>query len=414
MIPSDTPPPDLPIVVVGASHAGAQAVDSLRKEGFAGSIVLIGDEAYFPYQRPPLSKKFLLGELPLERLAIRQPTFYETHKVDVRINTEVIAIDTRRKSIACRHRNGDVSELLYSKLILCVGSRVRKLTCPGAALKGVHYVRTVDDILGMQPALQPNKKLVVIGAGYIGLETAASASKQGVKVTVLEMADRCLNRVTAPVVSEFFARRHSQAGVTIKTNTRVEALLGTECVTGVRCGDGTEIAADFVVVGVGIIPETNIAQAAGLQCGNGILVDEYCRTSDPHIFAAGDCTDHPSGRYGGRLRLESVDNAVEQARVAASTICGKMTPHAHTPWFWSDQYDVKMQTAGLLQGHNQQVIRGNPSDNQFSVWYLRDEELLAVDAINRAGDFIVGKRWITEHKRITALQLTDTADLKTL
>jgi 3-phenylpropionate/trans-cinnamate dioxygenase ferredoxin reductase component len=415
MIPSDTSPNDRPIVVVGASHAGAQAVDTLRKEGFAGSIILIGDEAYLPYQRPPLSKKFLLGELPLERLAIRQPVFYETHKVDVRIDTAVIAIDPQRQSITCRHRNGNVSELFYSNLILCVGSRVRKLTCSGAELKGVHYVRTVDDIHGMQSALRPNKKLVVIGAGYIGLETAASANKQGVNVTVLEMADRCLNRVTAPVVSEFFARRHSQAGVTIKTHTRVEALLGTDHVTAVRCGDGTEIAADFVVVGVGIIPETSIAQAAGLKCGNGILVDEYCRTSDPHIFAAGDCTDHPSGRYGGRLRLESVDNAIEQARVAASAICGKMIPHTHTPWFWSDQYDVKMQTAGLLQGHNRQVLRGNPSDNQFSVWYLRDDELLAVDAINRPGDFIIGKRWITEHKHLQSTQLGDTSiELKTL
>jgi 3-phenylpropionate/trans-cinnamate dioxygenase ferredoxin reductase component len=403
-----------PIVIVGASHAGAQTVDSLRREGYQGRIVLLGDEPYLPYQRPPLSKKFLLGELPLARLAIRQPAFYEQHQVEVRTNTRVTAITPPTRLLAFIS-DGQLGELHYDQLILCVGSRVRKLTCPGADLQGVHYVRTADDVIAMQAELAPGKRMVVIGAGYIGLETAASASKLGMDVTVLEMADRCLNRVTAPVVSAFYTQRHAQAGVRILVNTRVDALLGQEHVTAVRCADGTQIPADVVVVGVGIIPETAIAQAAGLHCDNGIVVDEHCRTSDPHIYAAGDCANHPSIRYGGRMRLESVDNALEQARVAASNICGKVVQHAHTPWFWSDQYDVKLQTAGLMQGHDQQIVRGDISTGQFSVWYLKSSELLAVDAINRPGDFMQGKKWISEHKHPDAIKLADAnVDLKTI
>jgi len=397
-------------IIVGASHAGAQAVDTLRREGFAGRIVLVGDEPHLPYQRPPLSKKFLLGEVSLDRLGIRQPMFYEQHRVEMRLNTRVTAIDARHRTATL----SDGGNLDYDHLILCVGSRVRKLTCPGADLKGVHYLRTVDDVLGIQAELAAGKRMVVIGAGYIGLETAASSTKHGVTVTVLEMADRCLNRVTAPVVSEFYARRHAQAGVQLLVSTRVDALLGENRVSAVSA-NGKQIPADIVVVGVGIVPETALAQAAGLHCDNGIVVDEHCRTSDPHIYAAGDCTNHPSIRYGGRVRLESVDNAVEQARVAASNVCGKVTQHAHTPWFWSDQYEVKLQTAGLMQGHDTQVVRGDPATGQFSVWYLKDGELLAVDAISRPGDFIIGKRWIGERKQPSADRLADTTiDLKSL
>jgi 3-phenylpropionate/trans-cinnamate dioxygenase ferredoxin reductase subunit len=401
----------LPIAIVGASHAGAQAVDSLRREGFQGRIVLFGDEPYFPYQRPPLSKKFLLGELSLDRLAIRQRAFYETHKVEVRTGTRVTAINAPTRTIA--FQGNDAGELQYDKLILCIGSHVRKITCAGADLKGVHYVRTVADVLAMQAEVAAGKQMVVIGAGYIGLETAASARKLGMEVTVLEMADRCLNRVTAPVVSAFYTERHAQAGVRLLVNTRVDALVGDDRVTAVRCADGTLIPADVVVVGVGIIPETALAQTAGLLCDNGIAVDEHCRTSDPHIYAAGDCTSHPSVRYGGRIRLESVDNAVEQARVAASNICGKEARHAHTPWFWSDQYEIKLQTAGLMQNHDQQVVRGDSTTGHFSVWYLKAGELLAVDAINRPGDFIIGKRWIGERKHPDIAKLADAnVDLK--
>jgi 3-phenylpropionate/trans-cinnamate dioxygenase ferredoxin reductase subunit len=399
------------VIIVGASHAGAQSIDSLRRDGFKGRIVLIGDEPYLPYQRPPLSKKYLLGELPIERLAIRAPTFYEQHQVEVRLNSRVTSIDSTKKCV--RLANGE--ELEYADLILCTGSRVRKLTCPGCDLKGVHYVRTVDDIKKMQPEFGAGKRMVVIGAGYIGLETAAAARKLGLEVTVLEMADRCLNRVTAPVVSEFYARRHAQSGVQILTGTRVEAVLGSERVAAVKCADGTQIPAEIVVVGVGIVPEVELALAAGIKCDNGIVVDQNCRTSAPNIYAAGDCTYHPSVRYGGHVRLESVDNAVEQARVAAANICGKALGHGHTPWFWSDQYEVKLQTAGLMQGHDKQVVRGDPLTGQFSVWYLKAGELLAVDAINRPGDFMTGKKWITERKHPDFVKLADTAlDLKSL
>lgn len=399
------------IVIVGASHAGAQAADTLRREGFKGRLILLGDEPYPPYQRPPLSKKFLLGELPLDRLGIRQTMFYTQHNVEIRLNTRVTAIDTARQQL----KLGDREALHYDRLILCLGSRVRKLTVPGAQLQGIHYLRTVDDVNGMRAEFAAGKKLVVVGAGYIGLEVAAAASKLGLQVTVLEMADRCLNRVTAPIVSEFYAKRHAQSGVRLLVNTKVTAIEGAERVSGVHCADGAVIPADIVVVGVGIIPETEIAAHAGIACENGIVVDKHCRTSDPYVYAAGDCTYHPSLRYGDHVRLESVDNAMEQARVAASNICGKEAQHAHVPWFWSDQYEVKLQTAGLMHLHNQQVVRGDPASGQFSVWYLRDTEVLAVDALNRPGDFMTGKRWIGEHKRVELAKLADASlDLKTL
>jgi 3-phenylpropionate/trans-cinnamate dioxygenase ferredoxin reductase subunit len=276
-------------------------------------------------------------------------------------------------------------------------------------------VRTLDDVLGIRTRLAAAKKLVIVGAGYIGLEIAATARQMNLDVVVLEMADRCLNRVTSPLISDFYARRHAQAGVRLLTGVHVAALEGDQNVRSVRCSDGSSYDADVVIAGIGIVPNVEIADAAGLRCENGIVVDEYCRTSQPHIYAAGDCTNHPSSRYGYRVRLESVDNAVEQARVAAAGICGKSQPHAHTPWFWSDQYDVKLQTAGLLQGHDVEVVRGDATSMQFSVWYLKGDELLAVDAINRPADFILAKRWIAERKRVNADLLTDTAlDLKAM
>jgi 3-phenylpropionate/trans-cinnamate dioxygenase ferredoxin reductase subunit len=401
--------------IVGASHAAAAAIDHLRRSGFEGRIVLIGDEPYLPYQRPPLSKKFLLGELPLERLAIRPPAFYEQHRVETHLNTRVTAIDTAQRRIRL-DADGSLDDLQYDKLLLCTGSRARTLTCEGHDLRGVHNVRTAQDVVGLQPELIAGKKLAVIGAGYIGLEIAASARKLGLDVTVLEMADRCLNRVTSPIVSDFFARRHALAGVTLRCNVAVNALLGNGRVRALRCGD-EEILTDIVIAGIGVVPNMQLAQAAGIECENGIVVDTHCRTSDPHIYAAGDCTVHPSVRYGGRVRLESVDNASEQGRVAAANMCGVTTEHAHVPWFWSEQYDVRLQTAGLLRDHDRQIVRGDAhaDDAKFSVWYLRGDEVLAVDAINRPGDFMLGKKWIAERKHIAAEQLADTAaDLKSL
>ncbi|HSN71805.1 MAG TPA: FAD-dependent oxidoreductase [Steroidobacteraceae bacterium] len=392
-------------VVAGGGHAGGQAVDSLRREGFDGRLVLVAEEPALPYHRPPLSKKYLAGELARERLYLRQQAFYDQHAIELRLGTRVTAIDRERRRV----RLDDGDELDYDGLMLCLGSRVRRLNVPGAALPGVHYLRNLADVDRIRAEFAPGRRLVVIGAGYIGLEAAASARTLGLDVTVLEMADRPMSRVVAPVVSRFYADRHTAAGVDLRCGTSVAEILGDARVTAVRCGDGTVVPADFVIAGVGIEPETTLAAAAGLACDDGILVDEQCRTSDPAVFAAGDCTNHPSVRYGRRIRLESVDNALEQARTAAATMCGRDAGHAHVPWFWSDQYDIKLQIAGVSQGHDQVVVRGNPERSQFSVWYLLDGELLAVDAINRPGEFMHAKRWIAERKRPDPVQLGDPA-----
>jgi 3-phenylpropionate/trans-cinnamate dioxygenase ferredoxin reductase subunit len=398
-------------IIVGGGHAGAQAVDSLHKQGFKGRLILICDEPYLPYHRPPLSKKFLTGELELDRLMIRHQKFYDQTGTEVRLGVRATAIDAEGR----RLRLSDDSELEYDKLLLCLGSRVRLLNAPGVDLPGIHYLRTVDDVRRIRGGFAPGRRMAVIGAGYIGLEVAASARTAGLEVTVLEMADRCMNRVTAPQISEFYRQRHQAAGVEMLFNTSVTGFEGEGRVQLVRSGTGAAVAADLVVVGVGIQPESTLAAAAGLACEDGIFVDEQCRTSDPHIFAAGDCTNHPSARYGRRCRLESVDNAVEQAKVAAANMCGHEVRHEHVPWFWSDQFDIKLQIAGLSQGYDKAVTRGDPAQNRFSVWYLRQGELLAVDAVNSPGDFMHGKKWIAEHKRPDPEKLADAAlELKSL
>jgi 3-phenylpropionate/trans-cinnamate dioxygenase ferredoxin reductase subunit len=391
------------IVVVGAGHAGGQAVDSLRREGFKDRLILVGDEPVLPYHRPPLSKKYLAGELALDRMYLRHQPFYDQHAIELRLGRKVTAIDPDGRRV----RLSDDAEIEYDALLLALGSRVRRIPVPGADLPGVFYVRALDDIDRMRASLVPGKRLIVIGAGYIGLEVAATARTLGLEVTVLEMAQRPMGRVVAPVVSEFYAARHRAAGVTLRCNEGVSAITGTDRVEGVLCSDGTLIGADLVVVGIGILPDTTLAAAAGLACDNGIVVDERCQTSDPAIYAAGDCTNHPSVRYGRRVRLESVDNALEQARTAAATICGRDAVHAHVPWFWSDQYDVKLQIAGLSQGYDQVVVRGEPASGHFSVWYLKGGELLAVDAVNRPGEFMHGKRWIGERKAPDLARLAD-------
>ena len=397
-------------VIVGASHASVQAIDTLRREGHKGPIVLVGDEPHLPYNRPPLSKKFLSGELERERLLLRSPQFYEQHSVETRLGVRVTAIDRS----AQRLRLSDGAELTYDKLLLCVGSRPRMLEVPGYDLAGIHYLRTIADVDAIRADLPGARRLVVVGAGYIGLEAAASARHLGLDVTVVEMADRPMNRVVAPELSGFYTRRHEKEGVRIHCNTSVTAFLGNGRVRAVACGD-QEFPADLVIVGVGILPDVSLAAAAGIRCENGVWVDENCQTSDPNVYAAGDCTNHPSVRYGRRVRLESVDNAVEQAKTAASNMCGRPARHAHVPWFWSDQYDVKLQIAGLSQGYDQAIVRGNPDTGSFALYYLASGELLAVDAVNSPRDFMTGRKWIAERKHPDAAGLADTSiDLKTL
>jgi 3-phenylpropionate/trans-cinnamate dioxygenase ferredoxin reductase subunit len=397
-------------VIVGASHASVQAIDTLRREGHQGPIVLVGDEPHLPYNRPPLSKKFLSGELERERLLLRSPQFYDQARVEARLGVRVTAIDCGAR----RLRLGDGGELTYDRMLLCVGSQPRLLETPGQDLGGIHYLRTIADVEAIRADLPGARRLVVVGAGYVGLEAAASARHLGLDVTVLEMADRPLNRVVAPQLSEFYLERHAREGVRIHCGTSVTAFEGDGRVRAVVCGDRT-FPADIVIVGVGILPDVSLAAAAGIRCENGVWVDEQCQTSDPNVWAAGDCTNHPSVRYGRRVRLESVDNAVEQGRVAAANMCGGQARHEHVPWFWSDQYDVKLQIAGLSQGYDAAVLRGDPQTGRFALYYLAQGELLAVDAVNSPRDFMTGKRWIAERKHPDAAKLGDTSiDLKTL
>jgi 3-phenylpropionate/trans-cinnamate dioxygenase ferredoxin reductase subunit len=398
------------VVIVGASHASVQAVDTLRREGYADPIVLVGDEPHLPYNRPPLSKKYLAGELERERLWLRSAHFYEQHRVETRLGVRVTAIDRGAR----RLRLGDGGELGYDHLLLCVGSRPRLLGVPGQHLAGIHCLRTIADVDAIRADLAGARRMVVVGAGYIGLEAAACARQLGLEVTVLEAAERPLNRVVAPEVSTFYERRHAREGVQVLCRQAVTGFVGAGRVQAVACG-GQEFPADLVIVGVGVLPEETLAAAAGLRCENGIWVDEHCRSSDPLVYAAGDCTNHPSMRYGRRVRLESVDNAVEQAKTAASNICGKPSRHEHVPWFWSDQYDVKLQIAGLSEGYDQTVVRGDPDSGSFALYYLARGELLAVDAINSMKDFMNGKKWIAERKHPDAGRLADpSVDLKTI
>jgi 3-phenylpropionate/trans-cinnamate dioxygenase ferredoxin reductase subunit len=398
------------VVIVGAGHAAVQAVDTLRREGHTGAIVLVGDEPWLPYNRPPLSKKYLAGELERERLLLRSAQYYQQHRVETRLGVRATAIDRASQ----RLRLGDGSELTYDKLLLCVGSKPRRLEVPGHDLAGIHCLRTIADVDAIRADLAGARRMVVVGGGYIGLEAAACARQLGIEATVLEMADRPMARVVAPEVSAFYVRRHEREGVRIVCNASVSGFAGDGRVSAVRCGD-REFPADVVIVGVGILPDVTLAAAAGLRCDNGVWVDEQCRTSDPNVFAAGDCTNHPSVRYGRRVRLESVDNAVEQAKTAAANICGKPARHEHVPWFWSDQYDVKLQIAGLSEGYDQAVVRGDPDSGSFALYYFAGGELLAVDAINSMRDFMSGKKWLAERKRPDPARVADpSVDLKNI
>jgi 3-phenylpropionate/trans-cinnamate dioxygenase ferredoxin reductase subunit len=391
------------ILIIGGGQAGAQAVDTLRREGHAGRIVLVSDEPRLPYQRPPLSKKFLSGELAEERLYFRHQAFYDEHRIELKLGVRATHLDAAARTVVLS--NGE--RIVYDRLLLCLGATSRLLTCPGADLPGVHYLRAIADVPQIHEALKPGTRAVIIGGGYIGLETAATARKMGCQVTVLEMADRVMNRVVASNVSEYFAYEHRTHGVHIVCNTRVVRLEGTSRVERVVCADGTSYEADLLVVGVGAVANMQLAADAGLKCDNGIVVDEHCRTSDPAIYAAGDCTSHPSLRYEMRVRLESVDNAFEQAKAAALNILERPTIHDRVPWFWSDQFDNKLLIVGLSQGHDQQVTRGDPALRSFTVCYLKGGELVSVEAINHSKDYMAARKLIADRARPNIDKLAD-------
>lgn len=392
-------------MIVGAGHAGAAAAEALRREGHEGRIVLVGGEPHLPYQRPPLSKKFLAGEQTLERGLIKSQAFYEQSRIELRLGARVETLDCARGTLAL----ADGSSLGFEALLLCTGSEPRRLPVPGADLDGVFYLRTADEVAAIRARCQPGTRLVVIGGGYIGLEVAATCRKLGLEVTVLEMADRVMNRVVAPAVSAFYAEQHRAQGVTIHSNACVTAFAGEGQVREVACVDGSSYPADLVIVGVGVAPADRLARAAGIACDNGIVVDEQCRTDAAGVFAAGDCTNQPSPRYGRRVRLESVDNAFEQARSAAANIVGHATAHDKVPWFWSDQYDLKLLIVGLSQDYDAVVLRGDPASRSFSACYLRGGELVALDAVNCPRDYMAARKLIAERARPDPRKLSDSA-----
>jgi 3-phenylpropionate/trans-cinnamate dioxygenase ferredoxin reductase subunit len=384
------------LIIVGGGQAAAQAALSARQHDFAGPITLIGEEASLPYQRPPLSKKFLAGEMPRERLLLKPEDFYRKREIELELDTRVKALDPGKRSVTL----ADGTEREFTHLILATGSAVRRLSLPGSDLAGVHYLRVLEDVESLRSEVEPGKRLAIVGAGFIGLEVAAVAIRAGLDVTVLEAADRVMARSVSQDVSDFYADTHRAAGVDLRLKTEVREFHGDSRIRQIETGNGDRIDCDLVLVGIGIVPRTELAEAAGLAIDDGIKVDACARTSAENIAAAGDCTSHPHPWVGRRVRLESVQNAIEQAKAAAATIAGQETEFDAIPWFWSDQYDLKLQMAGLSVGYEQTVVRGEPASGSFSVYYLDgDGRAIAVDAVNDPRTFIAAKKWLLDKPR---------------
>lgn len=397
------------IVIVGAGQAGASLAARLRALGYSGTVTLIGEEPQPPYQRPPLSKAYLLGEMELERLYLRAPSFWAEQGVTLRLGARVEAIATGPRSV----RLADGETLGYDELVLTTGARPRRLPPEiGGDLANVFTVRTLADVDRMAPAFRPGARAVIVGGGYIGLEAAAVAAKLGLEVALIEAAPRILQRVAASETADYFRRLHQSHGVRIREGIGLSRLAGEGAVTGAVLADGTELAADLVIVGIGILPDTSLAEAAGIKIENGIRTDSLGRTSAPHVWAAGDCASFPYGDT--RIRLESVGNAIDMAEAVAANLMGAGTPYHAKPWFWSDQYDVKLQIAGLNTGYDRIVTR--PGDGgALSVWYYRGAILLALDAMNDARAYMIGKRLIEAGRSPDPALIADPAtDLKAL
>ena len=394
------------IAIVGAGQAAVQAVDTLRRRGFAGKLTLIGAEPSPPYQRPPLSKKYLAGTLERERLLIRPAGFFADHAVTTHFGRRVTDIAPRERHV----RLDDRVVVPFDALLLATGSHPRPLPVPGADLEGVHYLRTLADADRIRAGLGSGVRLLIVGAGYIGLEVAATARELGVEVTVLEMAERPMNRVTCPEVSAFYEAEHARRGVRIRCNERVRALHGdarTGRVRSVLTEAGGEYPADLVLIAVGVAPADELARAAGLDCENGVVTEAHCRTSHEAIYAAGDCASHLSRQYGRHLRLESVDNAFEQGTTVALNLMGNETLHDKLPWFWSDQFDLKLVIVGVAQGYDAVVLRGAPAARSFSACYLRGGELIAIDTVNAPKDQMAARKLIAAHARPQLDRLAD-------
>ena len=391
--------------MIGAGQAAIQCIETLRKKGFGGRIDLVGEEIHLPYQRPPLSKKYLAGELAADRLTLRHPNYFDEQRITRHLGCRAVSIDRSASKVTL----DDGQTLEYDALVLATGSLPRKLDLPGSDLAGVHSLKDIADADRVRSEIHPGRRAVIIGGGYIGLETAATLRHLGMEVTVLEMADRVMNRVVAEPVSRYFEAEHAGHGTQLLLRCSVTALHGDASgrVCAVETAAG-RIEAPLVIVGIGVIANDTLARSAGLACENGIIVDEYCRTSDPAIYAIGDCSNHPSLRYGRRVRLESVDNAFEQGTTAALNILGQAQPHDRVPWFWSDQYHHKLLIIGLSQGHDRVVLRGNPKDHAFSCCYLKnDGELLAIDTVNQAKDQMAARKLIAARAKLDADRAAD-------
>jgi 3-phenylpropionate/trans-cinnamate dioxygenase ferredoxin reductase subunit len=399
---------DADIIILGGSHAGGECGFRLRQGGFAGSIALVSAESHLPYHRPPLSKAFLSGEASMESLLLRSPGAYEKAAIAWQPATVVTRIDSAGHRLHLENGN----QLRYGRLVIATGGRARRLPVPGVDLAGIHSVRSIDDVEKLRPEFLPGKRLVIAGAGYIGLEVAAVAIKYGLDVEIVEFAPRVLARVAGPSLSAFYENAHRAAGVRFRFGTGVEAFLpapsAPERVGGVHCTDGAELPADLVLVAAGLIPNVELAETAGLEVDNGIVVDEFCRTADADVLAIGDVANFPLPFLGGkRVRMESVPSALEQARVAASVLNGTPSAYNLVPWFWSDQYNLKLQSVGLSQGFEQEVQRPARMPEGFMTFYLKDDRMIAADCVNCVIEFNAAKRLVGERVPVSATALAN-------
>jgi 3-phenylpropionate/trans-cinnamate dioxygenase ferredoxin reductase component len=403
------------VAIIGGGQAGAEVATLLRQNRFEGRIVLVGEEDCLPYMRPPLSKAFLAGEIGKDALIYKSSHAYEKTRVEMRLGVRVETIDRGAKTLLIKGS----APLHYDKLVIATGGRARELAVPGAGLRNVFYLRTIADVEALQPLIEAPRRLAIVGGGYIGLEAAAVAVKRKLAVTVLEGAPRVLARVAAPDLSKFYERIHREAGVDIRTRVTVSGFTAGDeegKVGGVGCAGGQSFAADLVLIGIGLVPNVELAEQAGLAVDDGIVVDAASRTSDPNIYAIGDCAMHAHhGFLQRKIRLESVPNALEQARIAAASIMGRPIPAAAAPWFWSDQYDLKLQMAGVSDGYEELAIRGSMEVSSFIAFYLKEGRVIGADSVNRLGEFMAAKRIVGERMEIAAARLADeSAPLKSL
>lgn len=393
------------VVIVGAGQSGAQAAISLRQAEFSGSIALLGEEKHLPYERPPLSKEYLSGERTLERLLLRPQSFWDERHVHLILGEKIIAVDPQAHKLTAQSGR-DIS---YGKLIWSAGGHPRPLPFANGQLRGVHPIRTIDDSDALRQRMETSHNVIIIGGGYIGLEAAAVLAKAGKKVILLEALDRVLARVAGEEISRFYEQQHRDHGVDVRLGVKIDDLVGENGeVRGVRLADGTVLACDTVIYGIGIIPAVGPLVEAGAKAGNGVEVDAYCRTSLPDIYAIGDCAAHCNAFADNAcIRLESVQNGVDQAKTVASDITGKPEPYRATPWFWSNQYDLRLQTVGLSTGHDKTVMRGDPASRSFTCVYLKDGHVIALDCINNPKDFVQGKAVVEQRLKIDPARLAD-------